>query len=314
MNQSKPFPILAACAMSAVCILWSANSSAQEMPNEGPVPTAATIRVDSKKNAPVDAGMLKLEVNGRQTPIDSVTPVRPTQAQVAILIDDGLRSSFGLQESDLKAFVNELPAGMQVLLGYMRNGGVMTHGFTSDREALLKDLRIPISAQGANGSPFFALSDFVKHWPSQTQGPRFVLMLTNGVDPYNGSVSPLNQDSPYVRTTQEDAQRAGVAVYSIYYPIRGERGNLVSFSGQSYLQQVGSATGGESLYNGSLTPVSLKPYFDSFRKDIAESYTLRFQASANHESRHTLLRIKVKSTQDDVKVHAPDGVHPGVAE
>ena len=96
-------------------------------------------------------------------------------------------------------------------------------------------------------------------------------MITNGVDPYNGSVSPLNQDSPYVQSSQEDAQRAGVAVYSIYYPVRGERGNLVSFSGQGYLQQVGAATGGESLYTGSMTPPDLAPFFDHFRADIAEA-------------------------------------------
>ncbi len=314
MKTAKKFSMIAACAMSAVCALWTANGSAQEIATEGPVSTSVTVRIEGKHGATVNPGMLKLEVNGRQTPIESVTPITPAQAQVAILVDDGLRSSFGLQERDLTSFVNQLPAGMPVLLGYMRNGGVQTSGFTTDHAALLKDVRIPISAQGINGSPYFTLSDFVKHWPSQSAGPRFVLMITNGVDPYNGSVSPLNQNSPYVETSQEDAQRAGVAVYSIYYPISGERGNAVSFSGQSYLQQVGSATGGESLNMGNITPPDLKPFFDHFRKDIAESYSLRFLASSNRENRHTLARIKVKSMQDDVKVHAPDGVHPGVVE
>ncbi len=314
MRLFKCSPFLAALTMSAASALYVASGRAQELPMEGPVPTTATVRVDSKSHVPLDPAMLKLEVNGHQTPIDSITPIQPAQAQVAILIDDGLRTSFSLQERDLTDFVNGLPAGMQVLLGYMRNGGVMSHGFTTDHAAVLNDLRIPIGVQGIGGSPYFALSEFVKQWPSRVQGPRFVLMITNGVDPYNGSVSPLNQDSPYVQTSQDDAQRAGVAVYSIYYPIRGERGNLVSFSGQSYLQQIGQATGGESLYIGTITPPSLQPFFERFRRDIAESYTLQFRASANHEKPRTLAQIKLKTSQPDVKVHAPDSVHPGVSE
>ena len=212
MKRSTLLPSLAACALSAMCAAGPATLHAQELPTEGPVPTTATVRVDSKSHAPLDPAMLKLEVNGHQTPIDSITPVQPAQAQIAILIDDGLRTSFALQERDLTDFVHQLPAGVPLLIGFMRNGEVLSQGFTTDHDAALGSLRIPIGIQGANGSPYFALSEFVKHWPGQAAGPRFVLMLTNGVDPYNGSVSPLNQDSPYVQTAQGDAESAGVAV------------------------------------------------------------------------------------------------------
>ncbi len=312
LKYTKRVSLMAVLAMSATGAVFTATAAAQEIATEGPVPTSALIRVDSKNEQPLDPAMLRLEVNGHQTPIQSVTPILPSQAQVAILIDDGLRMSFSLQEKELEDFVRKLPSGMRVMIGFMRNGQVMSHGFTTDHEAALQDLRIPIGMQGVSGSPYFTLSDFVKQWPSNAPGPRFVLMITNGVDPYNGSVSPLNQDSPYVQTAQEDAQRAGVAVYSIYYPIHAERGNLVSFSGQSYLQQVGAATGGESLYMGNMTPVDLKPFFDHFAKDLAESYVMRFQASAAREKSRTLSSIKVKSEQPGVKVHAPDAVHPGV--
>ena len=314
MRYSNRFPIFAVCAMGAVCTLWTAKSLAQELPTEGPVPTTATVRVESKTHAPLDPAMLKLEVNGHQTPIQSITPLQPAQAQVAILIDDGLRSNFGLQQRDLAAFINQLPAGMQVLLGFMRNGEVLTKGFTTDHAAIIDQMRVPISVGGVSGSPYFSLSEFVKHWPSQAPGSRFVLMITNGVDPYNGSVRLSNQDSPYVQTAQEDAERAGVAVYSIYFPVSRERGSAVSLSGQSYLQQVGDATGGESLYFGDFAPVDLKPFFDHFRADLAESYTMQFMASSNREKPRTLAQLKLKTSQPDVKVHAPQGVHPGVAE
>jgi hypothetical protein len=158
------------------------------------------------------------------------------------------------------------------------------------------------------------LSEFVKHWPSTQPGPRFVMMLTNGVDPYNGSTSILNQDSPYVQSAQETAERAGVAVYSIYFGEAGMRGDRGSLSGQSYLQQVADATGGRSFYEGFTNPVSILPFLDEFRHAIAESYTVRFQANASHDKHDTLTRIKLKTSQPGVKLHAPENVHPGLVE
>ena len=220
----------------------------QELRNEGPVATSALISVESKNNAALDPAQLKLEVNGHESPIGGVTHVQPGAAQIAILIDDGLRGSFGLQLKDMQQFVSGLPTGTKVLVGYMENGTVRgaSDGFTADHAAAAAKLRIPLSSAGISASPYFCLSEFVKHWPSREPGPRFVLMLTNGVDPYNGSTSIMNQDSPYVQTAQEDAERAGVAVYSIYYAERGQGGGSASFSGQGYLQQVAQATGGQT--------------------------------------------------------------------
>ena len=305
-------------ALLPAALSWAAFSLpafAQEIPLEGPVPTTALINVQSKDNAPLNTAAFKLEVDGRSAAIASVTPVRADGVQVAVLIDDGLRGNFGVQLGDLKNFITGLPAGAQVLLGYMQNGTVRQEGgFSSNHEAVAETVRIPFSSPGISASPYFCLSDFVKHWPGQGQAARMVLMITNGVDPYNGSVSPLNQDSPYVQSAQNDAQRAGVAVYSIYYGDSGIRGGLASFSGQSYLNQVADATGGESFYQGRITPPSLKPYFDEFRKAIGESFIINFNAVANYEKSSTLVRIKLKSEQKGIKIHAPDGVHPGLSE
>ena len=288
---------------------------AQELPNEGPVPTTALISVQSKNNAALDPAALKLEVNGHAAAIASVAPVRPEGVQVAVLLDDGLRGNFGVQLDDLKHFIQALPAGTQVMVGYMQNGTIRpTSEFSANHAAVADTVRIPLTVPGISASPYFSLSEFVKHWPGQGASARVVLMITNGVDPYNGSVSPLNQDSPYVQTAQEDAQRAGVAVYSIYYGDAGVRGGLASFSGQGYLQQVAQATGGESFYQGRITPPSLKPYFDEFLGALRESYLVTFNASANREKRNTLVPIKLKTEQSGVKLHVPDAVHPGLSE
>lgn len=304
------------CLSAAVLAATSLPALAQEMPAEGPVPTTALVGVQSKNPQPLDAAMLKLEVNGHSTPVTSVEPVAAGPAQVAILIDDGLRGSFNLQMKEMENFITGLPPNVQVLVGYMQNGMVRsaTGKFSSNREAILQELRMPISSPGISASPYFCLSDFVKHWPSSAHAARFVLMITNGVDPYNGRPSIMNQDSPYVEDAQNDAQRAGVAVYSIYYGDAGLRGGRGSFSGQSYLQQVGEATGGELFNEGPITPVSLAPYFAQFQHALTESYVLGFMATSNGGRSNTLIPIRVKTSQHGVKLHAPDNVHPGVDE
>jgi hypothetical protein len=284
----------------------------QSVPMEGPVPTTATITVQSKSGAPLDPAQLKLQVNGQDTPILSVKPVPPPGAQIAILIDDGLRSVFGNQLNDFADFINSLPPGSKVLLGYMQNGIVRgMNTFTANHQAAAEQLRLPMSVSGINGSPYFTLSEFAKHWPSNQPGARFVLLVTNGVDPYNGSTSVMNQNSPYVQTAQEDAQRAGVAVYSIYFPQAYRQTGRNSFSGQSYLAQVGEATGGVSFNMGTIVPPSLTPYLNQFGKAIATSYLVRFNVNSARVKRDTLVRIKLKSSQPGVKMNVPDNVHPG---
>ena len=301
-----------------LCVVMAGLAAAlpmigQGVPVEGPLPTTALVMVQSRNGTPLDPAMLTLKVDKDFVPITSVRAVPPPAAQIAILIDDGLRFTFSNQLNDFADFINALPPGTKVLVGYMRNGivdGMRT--FSANHQAVAAQLRIPISMAGVDGSPYFTLSEFVKHWPSNEPGARFVLMITNGIDPYNGRPSVMNQDSPYVQTAQEDAQRAGVAVYSIYYPQSFPRGARGSFSGQSYLAQVGEATGANSFNIGTITPPSLSPYLNEFGKAVASSYMISFNLNSAHVKRDTLIHIKLSSKQPGVKLHVPDSVHPGV--
>ena len=102
-------------------------------------------------------------------------------------------------------------------------------------------------------------------------------------------------------------------MYSIYFPDAGFRGGQGSLSGQTYLQQVGEATGGMLFNNGTIPPVSIAPYLDQFGRAINASYELGFMANAGGK-RDTLIRIRVKSNQPGVKVRAPQAVRPGLSE
>ena len=136
--------------------------------------------------------------------------------QLFIFLDDATRSSaLGDQLGQLKTFVQSLPASTQVAVGYMKNGGVaLKQGFTTDHAQAAGALGLPMAMPGMNGNPYVALSDLVKHWPSQeATNRRGVLMLTDGVDRYWGA---RVVNDPYVEASARDALKAGVTVYSIY--------------------------------------------------------------------------------------------------
>jgi hypothetical protein len=283
---------------------------------EGPVATQAIVTADSKAPKTLSPQSLKVKVNGKETDLTSVTQIKPNGVQVALLIDDGLRSSVGRQLSDIKSFITSLPPGTEFFLGYMQNGRVTSQQeFSTDHAAAAASLRIPLGTPGASASPYLCLSDFLHKWPGSSgedgnmpqPKARFVLMLTNGVDPYNGSVSPLNQNSVYVDNAVRDAQRAGVPIYSIYYGDTGFRGQAASFSGQNYLSQIAEGTGGRSYTQGTGNPVSLSPFFTQFRNSIAESFVATF----NVNSRSNLVDVRFSTNLPGTKVRAPQSVRPG---
>ncbi|HEY2039825.1 MAG TPA: hypothetical protein VGG95_09175 [Edaphobacter sp.] len=288
---------------------------------EGPTRTQVIVTVDSKTPQSLTADNLKVKVNNHDAALTSVVPVKPNGTQVAFLIDDGLRSSVGRQLPDIQNFIKSLPPGTEIFVGYMQNGRVVPQQpFTTDLQAAAGNLRIPLGSVGVSASPYFCLSDFVKNWPGGAEGSssqgallapkaRFVMMLTNGVDPYNGSVSPLNQNSVYVDTAIRDAQRAGVPVYSIYYGNAGVRGGAASFSGQSYLAKMADETGGRGYFQGLGNPVSISPFLDQFRKSIAESFVATFPTAVKNNN--DLVELKFSTSLKSTKLQATKSIRPG---
>lgn len=322
LNTAKPSRTIRFATLTAsLFLLPLAALSTAAAQNEGMLPTQALIRADSKENIVPTATAVTLQLNGKATPLTSLTPVQPSGIQVALLIDDGLSRSAGIELNDLKNFANQLPPEAEVFVGYMRDGTVdPVVQFTTDHKSAAAKVRLPLSQPGISASPYFCLSEFVRHWPGANPGQegaphkaRFVMMVTNGVDPYNGSTSILNQNSPYVTSAQIDAERAGVVVSSVYYSDAGFRGTG-SFSGQSYLSQVAEATGGK-LYNlGSIDPVSLSPFFEQFAHDISETYVASFNADAGSGGKEHLARIKISTSTPKLKLRTAENVRPGNME
>jgi hypothetical protein len=275
---------------------------------------------------PAGPSALTVAVNDRKQPLSAWEPVAPASAQVALLIDDGLRESVSRELDNLRSFVRTLAPGVEVLVGYMQYGHVVAaQPFTTDHALAASTLHLPGGLPGMSASPYLCLSDFVRNWPesgasfsssspgaSTQHKARFILMLTNGVDPYNGSASIMNQGSPYVDNAVADAQRAGVAIYAIYFGDAGISGNSADSSGQNYLSQITQATGGVNLWEGVGNPVSTAPFLSKFQSAIAETYIATFNAPLGNNPPRDLVRVKFTAAK--TKLRAPEQVRPGTVE
>ena len=226
--------------------------------------------------------------------------------QLFIYLDDSTSAStLGSRLPELKTFIRSLPATTQVAIGYMRNGGFsLAQPFTTEHADAVNALRLPMGTPGGNGSPYFALSYLVKHWPSKEHVQRrAVLMLTDGVDRYYNNQT---MDDPYVDAATKDSQRLGVLVYSIY--LRGSgfysAGGWGVTMAQSRLQDVSNKTGGECFLEGLTTPVSLTPYLDQLNNRLAHQYEVTFVASKTAG----LLPVTFRSELPKVKLAAPHDV------
>jgi hypothetical protein len=193
-----------------------------------------------------------------------------------VMIDDSTGENVGSQLGDLRKFILAQPATTKVGVAYMQNGNAqILQEPTTDHEQAAKTLRLPTGVPGVNASPYFSLSDLIKRWPGSTNR-REVLMITSGVDAY---WSGGGADDPYVDSAIDDAQRAGIIVYSIYNPGAGHfsRSYYRSWYGQLFLSQVSVRTGGESYYTTFTGPaVSFAPYLDEIQQRLNHQYWLAF--------------------------------------
>lgn len=227
--------------------------------------------------------------------------------QLFILLDDSTRSAgLGIHLRSLKEFVRALPATTEVGIGYMRNGTVvMAQEFTADHEKAAGALRLPEAIPGGNGSPYFTLSDVVKHWPSkQATERRAVLMLTDGVDRYWGTAIA---DDPYVDAASQDALKEGVMVYSIY--LRGAGvyggGDWTTTFAQSRLMDLSAKTGGNAYFENFTDPVSISPFLKDFQERLNNQYEVTFQSWGEKGVQN----VKVRTELPGVKIQGPSRVY-----
>jgi hypothetical protein len=242
---------------------------------------------------------------------DRVTGWLPLQGDNAgleffIMLDDSSNVTLGSQLEDVRQFINAQPPTTKIGVAYMANGiAQVVQNLTSDHGLTAKALRLPFGNSGASASPYFSLGDLIKRWPASDER-REVLMITDGIDRYWGS----GPDNAYVDTVIEQAQRAGVIVYSIYTPGVGHYGHSYwrTYWGQNYLSQLSDETGGESYYLiGPAPPVSFAPYMEDITRKLNHQYLLTFMAKPQKKA--GMQRVKVHTEVPNAELVSADRVY-----
>jgi hypothetical protein len=206
---------------------------------------------------------------GKRLRVTGLTACQGESAAMELfLVLDDASSPSGWRLDDLRAFINSQPATASIAIGHMHNGMVETTvKFTLDHALVAQSLRLPLGAGAA--SPYLALSDLIKHWQGHADR-REVVLITSGIDPTGGD-GPVN---PYLDTAIADAQRAGIIVHTIYIP--GIGGASITpyplSSGQSFLEQLTTATGGRTFIPVSNRGDSLRLVLDDLARLLEHQY------------------------------------------
>ena len=213
---------------------------------------------------------------------------RGEKLYLAVLIDDSLDVTVANQWNELKEFFNAQPQTTYISVAYARNGAAMlAQDFTNNHELAAKALRLPVGT-GAFSSPYLALLDLMKRWPSSADR-RSILLISSGIDYFRGNFP----SSPDVDSTFQRAQKQNINIWSIYAPDaeHRSRGFFRAFRGQSDLSRLAEETGAESYYLGTSAPVSFKPYLDELAVHLANQYLLTFKGNGGAKGRFERVRI-----------------------
>jgi hypothetical protein len=303
--------MVATAALAAVLAATPWVNAQNENEGQGQAIVTSLPKNDKEPTADVSQQALRqVEIDGKKANVTNWTPLRGQNAgvELVLLIDGGARTSLGRELDDITKFVQSLPPNVKIALAYMENGTARMAGpLTADHATAANELHLPMGIPGYSASPYFCLSELAKNWPShETDVRREVIMITDGVDYYHLHYDP---DDPYVQSAMNDAARAHLVVYSIYWKSTGpaDRTWYETNSGQNLLAEVTQSTGGNSYWIGFGNPVSLSPYFDDFSRRLNNQYELSFTAPLK-SNKPELEQLKLKIDDSKVKVDVPQRV------
>jgi hypothetical protein len=288
--------------MVAGALLMALPAFAQSEKTTGQGRAVVTILAKHGEAAPnVLQQDVSIKVNGKDSTVTGWVPLRGAydRLELVVLIDSEARN-LGRQFGEIKQFVQGLGPHTKVAVGYMENGyATLASPLSADHAQVLGELHLPV---GPSSSPYFSLSDLARNWPSKERGVRReVVMLTNGIDPYNRHFDP---DDQYVKSAIEDSVRAGLVVYTIYWQSRNDRGgnSTMANEGKGLLGEVAQATGGNNYWMGMGNPVSFQPFFEDLARRLENQYELDFTARLDHKPAIETMKLKVEGLALEVVV------------
>jgi hypothetical protein len=308
--QTK-FPAIGFLLLLASIPFTDSPAVAQKAESTATVPITTVVTVLGPKITPPPAAVGKDDIAVYEAKdkkdVISWVPAQGNKAalELAIVIDESTTTELGLQFSDLTNFIKSQPSSAGVGIFYASNGTVQAASqFSTDHDAVVKSLRLPIGRAAAYSSIYLSLMDMFKRWPV-TGARREILLIADGIDRFRGD--PFSPDVP---TTIEQAQKAGIIIHSLFATGVGRfsrnffRVNL----GQSNLAQLTDGTGGEAFFQGTLTPVSFAPFLAQLDTVLKNQYWLTFSTERSKKGKGELKSFRVRSELRDIEISAAEKV------
>jgi hypothetical protein len=225
--------------------------------------------------------------------------------ELAIVIDDANATELGIQFGDLTKFIKSQPSTCGAGIFYANNGRAQAASqFSTDHDAVAKSLRLPFGRGAAYASIYLSLMDLFSRWPV-TGARREVLLIADGIDRFRGD--PF---SPDVTATIERAQKAGIMIHTLYASGTGRFSrNLFRVNlGQSNLAQIADATGGESFFQGTQTPIAFAPFLDEFDVILKNQYLLTFAGERTKKEKGELKSFRIRTELRNIEISAAERV------
>lgn len=307
-NSAKLFLSLALVA--AVCGGVAFPAQGQGVaPQPGDLVRVTVTAVGRGGAAPpaVPAENLLVYQEKQRRPVVGWTPVEVQAAglDLAILVDDSLDTSVGLQLDDLAHFVRSLPASTRVAVAYANNGSAnLRQDFTADHEQAANALRLPLGSPTAFSSVYLSLVDLLQRWPDSGHR-RAVLLVSHGIDLFRGVAESSPGTNFDLDRAIREAQRRGVVVYTLYATGAGRihRFFFLVSNGQGCLSRLALETGGEAFFQGFGTPIAFAPFLEDLGKMLGQQYVLLFRAQLGKKAGYQ--RLRVTTEQPGVELMAP---------
>ena len=197
-----------------------------------------------------------------------------TPINLAILIQDDLVPQVGNELDETRDFIRTLPAGSQVMVGYITTGTLQVRQpFTTDLEQAARSLRMVISSDSASAfNPYVEVIEALRKF-QPGKGKNVLLLISDGLDISRGFDSGAAGNTLDLRRAIDHARDRDVAVYTFFAPSVGltSRNRQAVSYGQSSLNRLADETGGKAFFQGSGF-VSFSPYFRRLRAALNEQY------------------------------------------
>ena len=195
---------------------------------------------------------------------------------IAILIQDDLTSRVGNELGVTRQFIQALPAGSRVMIGYITAGSLQVRQpFTTDLNRAANSLRIPIASTSASAyNPYIEVIEALKKFDSSWKGHSAVLLISDGLDTSRGFDATAAGLTLDIDRTIKEANRRSVAIFSFYAPSVGltSHSYLAASFGQSSLNRVSHDTGGKAFFQGTTGFVTFDSYFSRLTQELNRVY------------------------------------------